>query len=296
MQILQICRRLARKSPREVLWRIQSRLGETDRYWKVRSPGNDRTTYVIGLYGSGRDYIGELIRRHLGQRAKYFRDVGGKIRLRQVATSMIYSGHATLKHPSIGQASPTVTGRLIEASKSGMVDLIFIYRHPLDSLLTNWMWGSQIKQGAGRPSYVSQIYKNTEDLCAHLERNFSDFKAFAEGDAQWFTAGQPPFLSFREFVEETELLLQVATLALRLEDFMVDPLKEFSKIAEAMSVDLDLAGLQLDPPRTRPYRYLSVRQAVPQFRDFLNELDGETRRRIEKCGYQVDIGEGCISS
>ena len=288
MSFVQFCRRMAQKSPREIVWKICGILGEKDWYWKIRSPKNDRTAYVIGLYGSGRDYIGELIQKHLGERAKYFRSVGGDVRVRQVQTSMVYSGHATVKHPSIGQAAPEVTSRLIEAARSRTVDLIFIYRHPLDSLLTNWIWGTQMNQGSIRPDYVSQKYKSTDDLCAYLEQNFSDFKAFAEGDPSWFKSGEcPRFLSFREFVEETELFLQAATLAVRLEDFMVDPLKEFSKIAKTMSVDLDVRSLQIAPPKTKPYRYLAVSEKVPQFRDFVDGLDMETKRQIEYCGYKI---------
>jgi hypothetical protein len=95
------------------------------------------------------------------------------------------------------------------------------------------------------------------------------------------------FLSFKEFVEETELFFQSATLALRLEDFMIDPLKEFSKIPTLMSVDLELDRLRLSPPESKAYRYLSVREKVPRFGDFLNGLDAETRRRIERIGYSI---------
>ena len=95
------------------------------------------------------------------------------------------------------------------------------------------------------------------------------------------------FLSFAEFVEETELFIQSATLELRLEDFMIDPLKEFSKIVEVMAVNLDLSLLRVAPPRTKPYRYLDVKEKVPRFRDFINGLDAETKRRIEKIGYNL---------
>jgi hypothetical protein len=94
-------------------------------------------------------------------------------------------------------------------------------------------------------------------------------------------------LSFPEFVEETELYLQTASLSLRLEDFMTDPLKEFSKIAKAMSVDLDLSRLRIEPPKTKPYRYLAVKEKVPLFRDFINDLNAETKIRIEKIGYRL---------
>jgi hypothetical protein len=172
--------------------------------------------------------------------------------------------------------------------------LIFIYRHPLDSLLTNWVFfRAEISRGKGiwrdwDFPLISEAYKSTDDFCAVLEQNFFEFKAFAEGDPVFFAAlGGPRFLSFPEFVEETELYLQSATLSLQLEDFMVDPFKEFSKIVEVMSVDLDLSSLRVAPPRTRPYRYLAVKERVPRFRKFINELDAETIRRIEKIGYNV---------
>jgi hypothetical protein len=52
-----------------------------------------------------------------------------------------------------------------------------------------------------------------------------------------------------------------------------------------MSVDLDLTRLRLVPPRPKPYRHLAVREKVPRFRDFIDGLDAETKRRIEKIGY-----------
>jgi hypothetical protein len=121
-----------------------------------------------------------------------------------------------------------------------------------------------------------------------LEQNFCEFKAFAEGDPDFYAAVPGPrFLSFPEFVEETELYLQCATLPLRLEDFTIDPVKEFSKIAEVMSVDLDLSRLRVAPLRAKPYGYLAVKEKVPRFRNFINDLNAETKGRIEKMGYKM---------
>lgn len=137
---------------------------------------------------------------------------------------------------------------------------------------------------------ISQIYRNVDDLAADLDRNFLEFRSFAEGNPDFFASVPGPrFLSFSEFVEEAELFLQSATLTLRLEDFMIDPLKEFRKIVELMSVNLDLSGLQIAPPKTKPYGYLAVKDRVPLFRDYLNGLDQETKRRIEKMGYNVAV-------
>jgi len=274
----------ARKSPREQLAAVQYHLVEWG--WNVPHRGNDRTAYVIGLYGTGRVYVNRLIQLNMGERAKYFRPW---FRFHPGPTSMIYCGHATMRHASGGQESPAVTTRILEAVRSGFADLIFVYRHPLDSLLTNWIWCRPPSRGTMKSSFfISEAYKNTDDLCAELEQNFCEFKAFAEGDPEfWAAVPGPRFLTFREFVEETELFLQSATLTLRLEDFMIDPLKEFSKIVEVMSVDLDLSRLHVAPPTAKPYRYLAVKEKVPRFRNFIDELDAETKRRIEKIGYDV---------
>ena len=201
---------------------------------------------------------------------------------------MVYCNHATIRHVSRFQALPGVTSRILEAVRSGFADLIFVYRHPLDSWLTNWvLWRIKIRDKIFVPG-ISKVYKNTDDLCADLEQNFSEFKIFAEGTPDYFAAAPGPrFLSFAEFVEETELYLQSAPVTVRLEDCTIDPVKEFSKIVEVMAVDLDLSLLRVAPPRTKPYRYLAVKEKVPRFRDFINGLDTETKRRIEKIGYNL---------
>ena len=245
--------------------------------------GNDRTAYVIGLFGSGRWYINQLLMQHIGERANYFRD---SIRFHPGPTSMIYTGHATMRHVSHLQHPPAVTSRILEAVRAGFADSIFVYRHPLDSLLTNWIWWRTYIRDKRIIRGISQVYKDTDDLCADLERNYDEFAAFAAGGPEFLAAvPRPRFLSFPEFVEETELHLQSATLALRLEDFMIDPIKEFSKIVDVMSVDLDLSRLCVARPNTKPYGYLTVKDKVPRFRDFINGLSADTKGRIERIGY-----------
>ena len=260
----------------------------TDSRFSINTrPGNERTAYIVGLFGTGRQYTCELMRQNIGERAKYFRD---SIRLHVGPTPMIYSGHATMKHVSRAQHLPAVTSHILESVRAGIADLIFIYRHPLDSLLTNWVWWRTYIYEGRCIAGISQVYKDTEILCADLERNFLEFKSFAEGDPAFFTgtARRPRFLSFPEFVEETELyLLSAATLKLRLEDFTSDPLKEFSKIVEVMSVDLDVSGLPIAPPRSKPYGYLAIQDKVPRFRSFIDGLNAATKRRIEKIGYEL---------
>jgi hypothetical protein len=243
-----------------------------------------KTAYILGLFGTGRRYINELLLQNLGERVRYFRDT---IHLHPGPTPMIYSGHATIKYISRAQELPAVMNSIMGSVRAGFADAIFIYRHPLDSLLTNWVWWRSFLHDNRSVSGIAEVYPNVDGLCADLGRNFGDFQALADGNPEFFAAspGQR-FLSFAEYVEETELHLQAAPLALRLEDFMTDPLREFSKVAAVLSLDL-AAGSNIPPPRSKPYGYLAVRDKVPRFRNFIRELDAETKGRIERIGYQV---------
>jgi hypothetical protein len=210
------------------------------------------------------------------------------IRLHPGPTSMIYCGHATIRYASRNQSPPEVTSRVFEAVTSRIADLIFIYRHPLDSLLTNWVWWRSFHRHNKFIYGINTAFKRTDDFCEDLDRNFADFKAFADGDPGFFGPSPgPPFLSFQQYVEETELYLQAPALAIRFEDCFIDPSKEFAKIAGVMSVDLDLSRARVLPPLTKPYRYLAAREKVPRFREFIDGLDAETKRRIEKMGYNL---------
>jgi hypothetical protein len=265
--------------------RIKTNTVLINRGWRFPHARNDRTAYVIGLFGTGRWYVNELLLCNIGERARYFRDT---IRIHPGPTSMIYSGHATIKHPSRLLYPPEVTARILETVRARFADLIFVNRHPLDSLLTNWIWWRTHIRDNRVIASVSDIYKDTDELCADLERNFLEFEAFAQGGPDFLAAAPGPrFLSFSEFVEETALQLQSATLALRLEDFAVDPVKEFSKIAGVMSLDLVLSGLSLAPPRAKPYGYLAAKENSPRFKNFINGLSTLTKRRIENIGYYV---------
>ena len=90
---------------------------ENSRWRTDRSPGEERTTYVVGLFGTGRQYVGELMRQNIGDRARYVKD---GIRLHSGPTPMIYSGHCTLKYVSRAQHLPATTSRILEAGDSGI--------------------------------------------------------------------------------------------------------------------------------------------------------------------------------
>jgi hypothetical protein len=55
-------------------------------------------------------------------------------------------------------------------------------------------------------------------------------------------------------------------------------------------VPVDLGTLNLPAPRAKPFGYLAVQEKVSPFRDFINGLDPDTKRRIEKIGYSIECG------
>jgi hypothetical protein len=266
---------------------LEGRIALLDkRHFGGFSGAKHRTTYVLGLFGTGRRYVNDLLLKHLGGRVKYFRDT---IRLHPGPTPMIYSGHATLKYASRMQEPPAVMCRILEAVRARFADSIFIYRHPLDSLLTNWVWWRAHLHDNRAIAGISDVYPDTDALCADLDRNFAEFQLLADGDPEFFALSPGSrFLSFAEFVEETELHLQAATLALRLEDFMSDPLREFTKIASLISLEID-PGASVAPPKSKCFGYLAVQDKVPRFRKYVGGLDSETRARIERIGYPVEM-------
>jgi ABC-type Na+ transport system ATPase subunit NatA len=76
-------------------------------------------------------------------------------------------------------------------------------------------------------------------------------------------------------------------LSLRFEDSVIDPFKEFTKITETPSVQLDRDRLGISPPEAKAYRHLTVKERVPRFREFVDRLEADTKRRIEKMDYRL---------
>ena len=123
--------------------------------------------------------------QNIEERAKYFRY---EIRVHPFHISDLQRPCHN-EYLSSMQTLPAVTSRIFEAVGSRLADLIFVYRHPLDSLLTNWVWWRRYLRDINvKSTHISDFYKNTDDLCADLEQNFFEFKAFAEGDPQFFAA------------------------------------------------------------------------------------------------------------
>ena len=247
------------------------------------------TIYIVGLFGSGRMYLGDVICDHIGERAHDFRD---ELRYESTPTSMIYSGHMTLRYVSTGFNPPEFGNRIVASVRSGAGKMIFIYRHPLDSLLTNWVWWrSHVRAGAGRQeqgAVISNSFRSLNALCETVEREWASFEAFAMGDPAFF-AELPGarFLSFAEYVEESVLLFEQATLPLQLEGFTTNPYAAFLRVIDVISPGTRLnCTMYIRRPESKPGTHLFVMKNVPRFNEFVNRISPETRRLMLKLGYR----------
>ena len=206
---------------------------------------------------------------------------------------MIYSGHMTLRHVSTGLHPPEIGSRIVELVRSGAGKMIFIYRHPLDLLLTNWVWWrSNVRAGATGPehgAFISSSFKTLDALCKIVEQEWANFEAFAMGDPVFF-ADVPGacFLSFAEFVEESVLLFEQATLRLPFEAFMTNPYAAFVKVIDVISPEMHLSStLHIRRPQSKPGTHLVVMKSVPRFNKFVNSISPETKRLMLKLGYRT---------
>jgi hypothetical protein len=251
--------------------------------------GSPTTIYVVGLFGSGRLYLGDVICNHIGERARHFRD---ELRHESTPTAMIYSGHMTLRHVARGLNSPEFANCIVESVRSGAGKMIFIYRHPLDSLLTNWVWWrSYLRAGSiatEHGAFISSSFKSLDALCEIVEQEWANFETFAAGDPAFFTdMPGARFLSFAEFVEESVLLFEQATLRLPLEAFMANPYAAFVKVIDVISPEMRLScSLHIRRPQSKPGAHLFVMKSVPRFNEFVRSISPETKRLMLKLGYR----------
>jgi hypothetical protein len=185
MQVLQRLIRFARK-PLANNWRgVRYRLEEMDWYWKIHKSGNDRTTYVIGLFGTGRLYINELMLQNIGERAKYFR--------KHTDPPPSRSNVFYLQPPCHNQVCFSLAG-VARGNKpyigSGQIQIcrfdFYLSSSPRFLAVKLGLVADISSQHHSRFCYLGPLYKNTDDLCDDLEQNFLEFKAFAEGDPDFY--------------------------------------------------------------------------------------------------------------
>jgi hypothetical protein len=256
-------------------------------YPRLRKP-----TYIVGLYGTGRSYINSLIMNSGLDIAYYFRNglyqyFGTVPAIFSGHTNLIYEGGVFLEHPaSFGRA-------LLDRAAARLINLIFIYRHPLESLLTNWVWFRHFHQFKKMTSGIEDVYKSKEDFHRDLNDNIYEFSLFCGGSKDFgrITAGKEvtlTFLSLLEFIDETEAFIGNPNVhCFRFEEFGSNAVGEVTRLISIMAPDLTPKFDNVTVPRSLPGRYESSKENSPSFRALMKTLPTEIAKRIIAMGYSV---------
>jgi len=240
-------------------------------------PAIRKPTYIVGLFGSGRLYIKDLIVNSGLEIAYYFRD---GMHDYTGAVPVILSGHVTSMYKSAMCRPPDVGRRLFDRAAARLINLVFIYRHPLDSLLTNWAWFREYLRNQKMTSGIAGAYKSEEEFQRTLNDNIHEFFLFCGGskdfarslagaDVDW------SFLSLLEFIHETEVFVSHPNVnCFRFEDFKSNPAKEFQRLVSIVAPDLSPESGKVFAPRSLTSRYQSAtkeRRLVPNHHCFFAE-------------------------
>ena len=109
--------------------------------------------------------------------------------------------------------------------QKGYHQVIFMLRHPLDTLFSNFFWWHHCLSIKNSHSLgISSLYRNLDDFIEFLEINIQDFENFIyTGEITPGNNGFGKFLTFSEFLIETINWMQLNNVhVFKFEDFLVD--------------------------------------------------------------------------
>lgn len=251
-----------------------------------------RPLIIVGLFGTGRTYFSELI---LGnpQIAPIYQE--GLASCGYFAEHiLISSGHATIKHSSSFQMLPQDTEkRLVEPLHQGYHDILFVLRHPFDSLFSNWAWWRKYSEtGVPHKDAVGGVFGGNSGLVQDIRRNRDAFIAF-------MTQGRVPFsskvnstndhfLSFDAMLDESLLWSVVDNIkSIRFEQLHQD-LAVASAVIGPMIFGSTRSEFILTPPKSKPFNFRSVFRECPDI-EFLvkSHCTPESVDKMNALGYSL---------
>lgn len=249
-----------------------------------------RPTYLLGLYGTGRWYINQLIMRSAGAWSYYFQD---RLGIQLDGPPVIWSGHTTVQKPVVaGHAGSDYGQSILDLGRNGLANIVFLYRHPLDSAISNWVWWRTLLEQKRYIMGIGERYKTDDELFADLRANFYEFALFCTGSIDFmklYGAPYPPFFSLTDFVSETAYFLNCDFVhKFRFEDFLADPRAQFSRFMNIVdpSAQLSLEDLA-EPKAAKKSKYVLAMEQVSEFKQLMDTLPRQLRADIRKMGYDL---------
>lgn len=265
-----------------------------DTYQRVVAQSEvERSLVIVGLFGTGRTYFSDQILQH---------PATGPIYQEGLASCgyfehhrFICSGHATLRHVSSFQMEPNETEkRLILPLRQGHHNILFILRHPFDSLFSNWAWWRRYCESQVlHKQAVVGVFGGNDGLAEDIRLHRDAFIAF-------LTEGKVPalngrvetrehFLSLDAILEESMLWLGIEHVkSLRFEQVHEDP----EAVARTISETIFRPGtsnLSLTVPKSNSFNFRTVFQEYPDIASLVkSHCSRAAIEKISSLGYEID--------
>ncbi|OAH08972.1 hypothetical protein pfor_3c0292 [Rhodobacteraceae bacterium SB2] len=271
----------------------------------VNASKNIKPLVIIGLFGTGRTYfshaflnnstLAPLYQEGLASCGHYPRH------------SVICSGHATLKNPSSFQMAPDQTHELLLCPlHDGFHSILFITRHPVDALFSNWAWWRRFcDTGMPHNGAVKQVFGNNRGLIEDIQSNKTAFLKFmAEGRVPWpqsyssskigsifrdyKKSGCDKFLSFEQMLDESLAWMDIpGVVSLKFEDIH-EHLETVSDTITNLLTRRPWGSLTLELPLSTAFNYRQIFEDYPEIQSLVcSEISVEGYDKLLQMGYNV---------
>lgn len=217
------------------------------RVLQENAPKGLKNTLILSLYGGGRTYLDYLSRHAFGN---YYCE--GMILGVPSLTPVVRSGHMWGLRDRFEARGPTHTEKVLESYKKREINIIMIYRHPLDSLITNFVWFFDFSYRR----VVTNRFDSIEELRAFLHANLSAFKVFVENGK---TPSGVIWVRFKDFLDELIYFRGKIDCQFRYENFFDDKHQELERFYCSLGANKqELSFSKIALPRSHPFRYRAL--------------------------------------
>lgn len=258
----------------------------------VKASENIKPLIVIGLFGTGRTYfsnaflsnstLAPLLQEGLASCGVY------------ASHSVICTGHATLKHSSSFQMEPDQTDKLLLCPlRDGFHCILFVTRHPVDSLFSNWAWWRRFcDTGIPHHGAVKEVFGGNRGLIEDIRSNKKAFLKF-------MTEGRVPsrpnypaevyrFLSFEQALDESLAWMGVPGVVSIMFEGIHDHLDKVSDTITTLLARRRWGSLILELPVSSAFNYRQIFGDYPDIKSLVCDGIGrESSDKLTRMGYHL---------
>jgi hypothetical protein len=264
-----------------------------ERYVEAVNASQDiQPLVVIGLFGTGRTYFSSAFLGH-PTLAPFYQEGLASCGM-YAAHSLICSGHATLRHESSFQMAPEQTEALLLGPlHDGYHRILFVLRHPVDSLFSNWAWWRRFcETGVQHKGAVKEVFGGNPGLIDDIRAHIPAFLSFmAEGCVPSKPGGPAEhlrFLSFEQMLEESLAWMDVpGVVSLRFEEVHAH-LDSVSDTLTGLLSRRPWGSLVLEPPVSAAFNYRQIIKDHPDIQSLVSAGIGrEGSEKLARMGYSL---------